>query len=253
MNNYHLAGGIYGREWSCGPISDDYSGIDHVVDWERTWKVSQASINNHINMWNTANYVVPPSIADWPEVAEYVDFNSNSVYDPENGDYPVIRGDEAVLSITNDDIVRMPGRNKMRVEIHTLNYAYNSTGSALNNTIFTNYKIFNKSDVDYHSVYLSLFEDYSLGGYTDDYIGSDTSLNALYFYNADNDDAILGIGNIPAKGLSFLNTNMSSATYFTNTCSYSIGAPEEPLDYYCYLMGHWRDGTVMTYGECFWR
>ncbi|MBK8414466.1 MAG: hypothetical protein IPL22_08125 [Bacteroidetes bacterium] len=54
--------------------------------------------------------MVPTNIADWlvsihlfsRVLAPFADFNSNGIYDPQNGDYPYILGDESIYSIFND-------------------------------------------------------------------------------------------------------------------------------------------------------
>jgi len=251
-NIFRMIGGQFQgySDWVSGPVSNDYYSEEYATKYKRVWSIYKSEIDNHITNWNTGGYIMPEAIKNWPDIADYFDYNTNGEYDPENGDYPLIRGDQAILTIFNDDLGNHTlYRKKMLVEVHALNYAFNSTDSALNNTIFTNYKIINKSSHDYSSVFLGIFDDIDIGGAIDDYMGSDTMLNSYYIYNGDNTDDDYGTGNIPAQSVTFLNTKMTSATYFTNGAPAGMSDPVLPIGYYNYLMGNWKDGTPMTYGS----
>jgi len=250
-NIFHMAAGGYNglTDWEAGPISNDYFSAEYTAKYNRVWKINKSEVDEHIANWNTSGYVIPEVIENWPDIADYFDYNTNGIYDPENGDYPLIRGDQAILCIFNDELGNYTeNRKKMLVEVHALNYAFNSPDSALNNTIFTNYKIINKSPHNYSSVFLGIYDDIDIGGADDDYMGSDTVLNSYYIYNGDNTDYYYGTGNIPAQSITFLNTKMTSATYYTNGANPSMTDPSTPIEYYNYLMGYWKDGVPMTYG-----
>jgi hypothetical protein len=265
-NEFHMATGLYGRStyslspigwsgtrtenWSLGPIDSDFNSIDHLGYWHYPRKVYQYEIDNHIANWSSPGYLVPESIAAWPEEGYYLDYNSNGNYDPENGDYPIIRGDGAVLSISNDAFYDLDIRQPLNVQVQTLTYAYDApSDSALNNTYFINYRIQNKSDNNYSSVYLGVFRDFDLGGAFDDYFGTDTVKNMIYVYNSDNDDQFYPTGSIPAIGISILNTKMTSALYIANP-GYTVpmSAPQNSQEVYNYLTGFWKDGSPITYG-----
>lgn len=247
-NQLHMSGGLFERDWAYGPVSDGFNTFDHVMKWHRNWKLNKNEIDYHKINWGQDNYEMPYAIEHWPDISDYLDSNANGIYDPENGDYPIIRGDQALLNITNDNLTNHIGRQKMKVEIQALSYAYQSEDSALNNTVFTNYKVQNKSLNNYTSVYLSIFNEVDIGWYWDDYVGTDTSLNAYYVYNADNEDDVYGVGNIPADGVVFLNTKMTSTSYYNGVYGNYADHPISPIDYYNYLLGYWMDGSAMTYG-----
>lgn len=70
-------------------------------------KVSQADIEKHKTSFNSNSYNMPEGIKNWPatgdstvgmatDLAPFVDVNQNGCYDPENGDYPIIKGEEAL-------------------------------------------------------------------------------------------------------------------------------------------------------------
>jgi hypothetical protein len=119
-------------------------------------------------------------------IAPYYDFNNDGVYNPSNGDFPLIRGDQAVLFIMND-VARLhleSQSNPLGVEILGMAYAFDAPfDSTLNNTIFFHYDIINKSEVDYHDTYLGIFTDFDLGFYQDDRIQSDVEKGMFFAYN----------------------------------------------------------------------
>ena len=120
------------------------------------------------------------------KLAPFSDRNGNGIYEPFDGDYPEIRGDQCLFFIFNDD--RGPHLesqgNKLRAEIHGMAYAWDiPTDSAFNNTVFLSYKIFNRSQHTYDSVYLGMFTDIDIGYMNDDYIGCDVERSMYYGYN----------------------------------------------------------------------
>ncbi|MBA3899425.1 MAG: hypothetical protein H0X62_04310, partial [Bacteroidetes bacterium] len=131
------------------------------------WKINKSDIDNHISNFATAGYILPASIANWPGngntangemalLAPYFDVNLNDKYDPQNGDYPLIRGNQAIFFIFNDDKVpHSSGAVKMGIEVHGMAYSFsNLSDSALNHAVFVNYEIYNRSSNNYNDVYL---------------------------------------------------------------------------------------------------
>ena len=249
----HLAAQRYyeqGIDFQPGPISTDTS-IYHLEKdkWNRVWKVSQAEINFHVTHYNNTSYVMPIDIATWPGngnpaygqskyLAPYVDANNNGIYDPQNGDYPIIRGDEALYFIYNDDLLHTETQGlSITAEIHGLAYAFNAPNdTALNNTIFINYRIYNRSQNNYDSLYIGSFTDFDIGYAFDDYVGCDTNLSMFYGYNGKNID---GEGESwaygaypPAQGVTLLNNQMSSFDFNNGT-----GDPQVAIEYYNLMNG----------------
>ena len=251
-----------------GPISNNYNDSSYQVNYNRVWKINKSDIDYHIANYILTSYIVPPSIANWPGngnvangemsvLAPYFDANSNSTYDPANGDYPLIRGDQAIFFMFNDDKdVHNSGGAKMGIEIHGLAYSFaNPADSALSQTVFVNYEIFNRSANNYHDVFFGSFTDMDLGFGSDDFVGCDSLLNMFYTYNSTDTDGIGAVGSYgapaPAQGAVFLNHPISKFEYFNNS---NNGAPvysTDPLtasDYYNFLRGIWKDSVPMTYG-----
>ncbi|PCI94830.1 MAG: hypothetical protein COB15_13015 [Flavobacteriales bacterium] len=208
-------GYTYGRS---GPIMDSIHYPTHYdYRWDRVWKIENSDINN----WTTPGYQPPQVFLDWPaegelikgqafRLAPFVDNNNDNVYNPYDGDYPKIKGQQAIYFMYNDMREKVFGQKPMQTEVHGMAYAYNCfSDSALNNTIFLDYTIYNRSNLTYDSTYIGMWTDIDIGGSTDDYVGCDVQRSTFYGYNGDNDDeggnGGLGYGiHPPAQGVTFL-------------------------------------------------
>jgi len=185
-------------DFYAGPVMDsvNYSIYQDTL-WSRTWKVTKAEIENHKTHWNTQGYIAPANIVSWPgngntsygqaaELAPFFDRNGDGKYNAANGDYPSIMGDEAIYVIYNDDrdIHKETRGQKMRLEIHLMAYAFDlPDDSAFKNTIFLNYKIYNRSSRTYYNTYLGAFVDLDVGFPADDFIGCDVKRSSFIGFN----------------------------------------------------------------------
>ncbi len=254
-----------GRDYYPGPVMDSASFQAEAANWNKVWKINKSAIDYHIAHWSDTGYVMPNSIAHWPvyanpslninhDLAPYVDTDGNGHYDPLNGDYPKIRGDQAIYFIYNDSVFKHAesGGKRIGVEVHAMAYAYNSN-PLLNKTIFINYLIYNKSPKIYDSIYIGLFTDIDIGDATDDYIGCDTVLNTYFGYNADSCDGSIGnphtyANNPPVQAISFCNQRMNSFAYYNNLGLHeSMSDPDKASEYYLYLTSRWKDSTHFVY------
>lgn len=213
-NQIHLARQMYlmGLDLYPGPISDSihYNAL-YDSTWRKIWKVSRQEILYHVSNFWLPGYTMPVSIGTWPahgntalgqsaNLAPFVDYNNNGVYDPQNGDYPLIRGDECIYFICNDDrgTHNETFGEKLKIEIHGMQYAYNcSQSSMLNDAIFLHYDIYNRSNNTYDSTMVGYFTDFDIGAYSDDFVGTNVSKGYVYGYNGDSID---GNGNPGSYG-----------------------------------------------------
>lgn len=264
----HLAAQTYrqsGNDFWPGPVADDYSSSAYTDAYNNVWVVDKAAIDEHILNWSTMGYITPEAILNWPAngntangeaeyLAPFYDYNVNGIYDPAHGDYPLIRGDEALFFMFNDDAGphEESGGSKLGVEVHGMAYAFSAAAedTALNQTLFIHYEIFNRSENNYHDLYAGLKTDFDIGCYNDDWVGCDTSLNMFYGFNGDNSDdgCEAGYGmHPPAQGVVMLNDKLTSFMFYSNDFTV-IGNPEAANDYYNYMKALWKDGTHLTYG-----
>lgn len=258
----------YGPDFYSGPVMDSSAyGNDQDIQWHKVWKLSAADIRNHRQHWQDLNYEPIREIMEWPgngdttlgqaaNLAPFYDFDRNGKYDPYQGDFPLIKGDQAIFTITNDD--RGPhletGGKKLGIEIQTLYYAYeNNDDSALKYTTFADQHIINRSNYSFHDVYVGHFLDFDLGYPYDDFLHCDTILQSAICYNGVAVDGP-GSGAVygehpPAQSFTCLNYQMDGFVYFFNFgVPQSMQDPYNDFQYYRYLQGLWRDSTHFTYG-----
>lgn len=293
--NLKLAAQTYGQsgnDFYTGPIDTINLTTDSatMLQWHRLWKINKTSIDSFINWSNNHSiypgYVIPEVIATWPgngdpshneahQLAPFYDKNNDGMYNPNDGDYPCIKGDQALFYIFND--VGGPhtetGGAQLGVEIHAMIYGFNNPAdTAIYNTIFVNYQIINRSDSTIDSTYIGNFTDTDVGYSFDDYVGCDVSRSTFYGYNGEAyDPGTFGYGNHPpAQGIFMLkgplaqtqdiDTNrkcvivdtsksymMSNFVYYNNDFTVT-GNPFTANQYNNYLHGIWKDTTSITYG-----
>ncbi len=296
---------------NAGPIMTSSLYASEGVDWNKVWIVQCQEIQQYI-AWFDCNldpncdasftfpgYQIPSSILTWPahgdvskgqsyNLAPFYDRNNDNIYDPNSGDYPLIKGDEAIYFIYNDERPFYDGNDThspMKTEVHTMVYAFSTADEEINNTIFINYKIYNRSTDNYTDCHIGFWADFDLGNYTDDYLGSDVSRNSFYVYNGDSfDDNNGGIGygtNLPAQAVTFLrgpkqdsngqddlfglgaNESVNGTGFGDgiidnefwglesfvrhNWSSIDLGTPVTETHFYNYLMGKKLDGTPLSY------
>ncbi|MCD6366149.1 MAG: T9SS type A sorting domain-containing protein, partial [Bacteroidales bacterium] len=240
-----------------GPFADTYDSIFY-DKYNRVWKVNKSEITYHINHWNDLGYTMPEVIENWPGngnmangeapvLAPYIDANGNSIYDPQNGDYPYILGDQAIYTILNDDAVLDSTLcvSPVGIELHVLVYAFQDTG-VINNTFLIHFDIIKHSSNNYHNVLLGLNSDFDIGNAFDDYVGCDTTQNLYFGYNGDSLDEKYGT-HPPAVGALFLNKQLYSFMYYNFSSNIFDRDPKNGFDYYNYMNAIWRDSIHLSH------
>ncbi|MBK6400091.1 MAG: T9SS type A sorting domain-containing protein [Bacteroidetes bacterium] len=257
----HIASQVYGQAGNdlfYGPIATNYSDPSYLLH-DAVYKINRTTINDHILNYQNSGYIVPNELSRWPgngnvangeaaSLAPYADINLNGTYDPANGDYPLIRGDQAIYFIFNDakSVHTETGGASLGLEFHAMLYGYNSPDPALNESVFLNLEIYNRSDLNYDSTYFGLFVDMDLGGSQDDLVGYDSLKKIFYTYNASSFDLVYG-SIVPAQGCLSLN-NIPSRFITYNNDNTNQGNPVSANDYYNYLKGKWLDESPLTFG-----
>lgn len=200
-----------------GPYTSSGNYTHEVMDeYSRGYYVSRDMIEDHItnSVTGTPGYTIPYGIASWPvegdislgqaaDLAEYVDRNGNGTYDPENGDYPKIYGDQCILNIYHSPNV--DGESD-KIECHEYVFTLDcDTSEALRHTVFTKQLYFARDGQSLDSVYYRSMVDFDNGNYNDDYVGTNVRLGMIYAYNGDafdeNNGGSIGFNDtIPAMG-----------------------------------------------------
>ncbi|ASS48012.1 MAG: hypothetical protein A3D31_01025 [Candidatus Fluviicola riflensis] len=222
---------------------------------ESLWAIEQTTINDHIAHWNDSGYVIPTAISNWPAngntangesqiLAPFSDLDGDHLYEPETGEYPIIRGDKAILCILNDHAdVHSSGAETIGLELHILFYQYTSADPAIDNTTFIHSRWYNRGTQTLYNFKPGSTVDFDLGNPQDDYYGTAPQSNLAYVYNGDmNDEPFagqIGYGEYPpAVGIVALNTGLASHVPLTGGQNSLT-----PSQYYHLLSGKDNFGT----------
>lgn len=305
-NNYlKIAAEMYrqgGKDFHTGPLSfnNDSAWINPktVEDYYKVWKLNKTDIEYHVLHWAEPEYEPIDHILNWPAhgdetlhqsyyLAPFVDLNNNGDYEPMQGDYPLIRGDQLLFFIFNDQLDHSEtSGGTIGIEIHGFAYAFNTPNNpSLNNTTFLSYKIFNRSQQTITNAYAGVLTDIDLGNAGDDFVGCDIKRGTHYAYNGteidgngepnsfgeyppaqgvvilggpylgeDGIDNPYGECNVSINGVGFGDGVEDNERYgmnhfmHYNNWSGPTGNPVFPGHYYNYMEGFWNDGTSILYG-----
>lgn len=316
-NSLKIAAQTYGTssgesDFYPGPLDPETGRTDQATcaQWDRFFVVDASSIDLHLLQYNQAlernepydTELIPDQIKRWPArgnqfFAEEVGFdlpntsqglgafwdqNGNGLYEPDDGDYPIIeiRGcdeprypDQMIFWIYNDagNVHEQTGsETPIQMEVQVQAFAY-STNDEINNMTFQRYKLINRAIESIDSTFFAMWVDPDLGCYSDDYIGCDVGRSLAYVYNEDALDGNSGCDcpqgintycdDVPILGVDYFRgpldefgqeIGMSSFTYFNNNIPPAPPPgtidPNTTEEYYNYLSGTWRDGTPFTFG-----
>ena len=221
-----LAGVTYrtgnATDFYSGPLDEDgQTNVDVCNDWDRHFVVKGENIENHLTNYkesveNNVGYPcdsISEDVKYWPakgnpffnekysfqlpdqNLADFFDMDADGIYNPCNGDYPIVsqRGcgaietpDEIVFWIFNDNggPHRLTLATAVQMEIQVEAFAY-ATQNEINDMTFYRYKVINKASDDIRDCYFGLWTDPDLGCSEDDYIGCDVPRSLAYVYNED--------------------------------------------------------------------
>lgn len=301
-----------GLDYFPGPLGTNASITPATsAQFDQVWKVDQSDVDRQLAYFHCLydpncdtqaefpGYTVPASFFSWPahgdmslgqayDLAPFIDFDGDGNYNPEHGDAPCISGDQALFAIYNDMLQphTESGGDQIGLEVHMMPFAFASDVQAIDQTIFIRYRLINRGPHTLHDTYVGIWNDFDLGGASDDFVGCDAGRSLFYVYNGDSIDEPAnghpGYGLYPpAFGEVFLQgplmdpdgtdnsdtlslpgyngTDFNDSvvdnerlgmSYFLyhNNAGGASGDPDGAQAYYGYLRGQWQDGTPLTYG-----
>lgn len=286
MSGYDVQGQLYTSavmfhdkvDYWPGPL-DSTNHIDFATSekWAKIWKINKAEIVAFLSqaVHNVNN--TPANILTWPakgnvnakgnndsilsiteDMAPFVDANNDGKYNALDGDYPKIKGDQALWWVfsdngpTHDFTSSVP----LKVEVHAMAYA-TMTGTSTDNVVYYDYTVINKSGRNYEDYRLGLWSDEDLGYYGDDYVGFDSSHRMGYAYNgtANDGQGQGGYGNNPPMaGVMFIklpddngSVKVPAGSFIYNNNDMTvIGNPANGADVDNYLRSRIRTGAHIT-------
>lgn len=204
-----------------GRVTGPYTPVgnysyEQMDQFNRGYFVTRDMINAHVLEITAGNptYVIPFGIRQWPahgdvslgqaaNLAGFFDQNSNGIYEPEQGDYPTIYGDQCLLNIYHQHPNVPDGAS---IETHQYYFTFDcNQEEAIENTVFVRTHNFARTQPLFDA-YVGNYFDFDIGGAPDDYCGSNVELGMIYGYNGDLlDQSANGVAGfqdtIPAVGL----------------------------------------------------
>ncbi|MFC2113927.1 hypothetical protein ACFLRI_01110 [Bacteroidota bacterium] len=275
-----------GESWDFfpGPLDKYSASIDEseCIKWDRIFQVTREEIDLYIE---SNGATMSDNIRDWPAhgdeskgqakfLAPFFDSDGDNLYDPYQGDYPEVKGDQTLWFVYNDkgNIHTETEALSIGLEIQTQAFAF-STNDEINNMTFYQQKIINRSKSKLNKVYFGQWADADLGYAYDDYVACDSTRSLGICYNGDDfDEGQMGYGsNPPSIGIDFFQGPladefdgvdndkdgeideegeeiiMSKFVYYNNDWSLK-GNPQEGIHFYYYLVGKFKNGQKMRYG-----
>ena len=259
--------------------------------YDKIYKVTRVEIEKHVEAWQNGTLnSISEGIKNWPgngnganepdQLAPFFDQDSNGIYEPRKGDYPVLQTECRGVAIPREKNLPSEQPDQMLwfvyndrgnihsetqgvaqgLELQTTAFAY-ATNDEINNMTFYTTRIINRGS-SLSNTYFGQWVDPDLGNYSDDYVGCDVDLSLGFCYNGDdNDEGILGYGlNPPSVGVDFfegpkeikiidgqeteVELGISKFIVYENDYT-QTGNPETPIHFYNYLRGKWKDGRPM--------
>jgi hypothetical protein len=196
-------GPTYAASWTkadfrAGPVMDSsyYNEYQDTL-WNYVWNLKKSDIEYHKAHFHDPGYVPIRDILTWPgngmvfmgesaRLAPFFDVNNDGIYTPFAGDYPLIKGDQCLFFIFSDDkeYHTESWGEKMKTEVLGMAYVFDiPQDSAFSNTVFLNYKIYNRSGNTYFNTFTGIFTDIDVGFYEDDLAGCDVERSTIFGYN----------------------------------------------------------------------
>ncbi len=277
---YRLSGNDY---WP-GPL-DASGALDYVTSekWAKIWKVRRSDVNTHLGNAGHTIANTPEAILTWPakgnanaegkdgapltiteDMAPFIDLNGDGIYQPLNGEYPDIKGEQTLFWVFSDNgpVHNLTNGQPLKMQVHAMAYAY-KRNTLIDYVVYHDYTVINKSGQNYRDMRVGVWEDVDLGYYQDDFIGFDSAHRMVVTYNGTNDDGgsaghpVNSYGlNPPAVGLTWIRlpgdaggsyVPAGGLTGFNNDASV-IGNPVIDTEYNHYLRGRMRNGAPILHG-----
>ena|GEM_PF-5367597 len=233
------------NDFSAGPFAQ----IAVPENFMKAQKVSQQEIKNHAASYKQDNYSPAANILNWPgsfngsNYGAFVDFNANATYEPKNGDYPLIRGDQSFVKIENDKELLNRNSAKQPLGIEATQYFFlfpNAGDPIMDNTIGFRWVLKNISGQDWDTVLAGVNFHGSVSA--NNYISTDVTNNGMMIYSKNNTSKQFA-------SVLLLNQKLVSSHYYTNSLGNQNGIPSKDADFMNYLNGKWINGKNLTRGN----
>lgn len=269
-DNRDFWSGILNQSNQCSPVVS--------AAWNHVWKMTRTDIEQFRAAYNSGNPSnIPASVREWPaagnvnakgangtdiyqymipgrQYAPFIDADADGIYNPTQGDYPKIQGEQMMWIAYNDmvDVKQSTGSLGIGLEIHASMWCYKRNTIA-DNIVFVKYDVHNRGNLKLDSCKMALWANPDLGELEDDYAGVDTLRGMGYVYNSQPTDGSGQPGsgtygaNPPAAGVLFLqNHGFNSFLVNRGFLPYEQTEPHNAAEFYKVMTGHTIMGTPIN-------
>lgn len=234
----------YSTEFMPGPILASGTAANPDLPEHRIYKINRDGTGD----WDTWPFDQGAPALKAKNGSDSLDGSGNKI--------PKLIGDQTLWWVMNDldptAHAAVFSTNPMGVEEQVMVFGYN-TSDPLGNIMFIQWTIINKSNTNYDSCFVAVWDDPDLGDAVDDLVGCDTTLSMGYVYNGGPVDATYGT-TPPALGFDFFRgpenpkgsgnyLPMSSFVYYWNGAPDPYGDPEDATQMYNFMRGFANDGS----------
>jgi hypothetical protein len=267
-----------GNDYWPGPLDNNGTlSYSTSTDWARIWKVYKTDVDGFKATTTHTLQNTPLAILEWPaknnpyargannapltitnDMAPFIDVNTDGNYNPLDGDYPEMKGDQMLWWVFSDNGAThnnaLTPSIPLKVEVHACAYGY-KRNTLIDDVLYYEFKIANKSTNNYNKFRFGIWSDADLGYYLDDYIGFDSTRRMGIVYNGTSTDGFGALDHygaqIPVAGITLLKMPGDNAPayqpagsfmYYNNDNSV-MGNPEVDSSYDNYLRATWRNGA----------
>lgn len=260
------------QDFVSGPYNESQLSSTHCNFYNNFFEISMFDLIQFDAELNSSNVPlsysqIPQNILKWPakgntylqtqgitivdELAPFIDLNQNNIYDPENGDFPFFKGHKALMWVMNDNNVNSDRENNpLHVEVVAMAYAFNdNTNETINNSIFYDFTFKRKLPGSINDFIFSIYADYDIGVFVQNYIGCDTANNIGFTYNI-NYYYCEGYHDISYIKL-IDNDSSLKLNSFLNLYSGNTGGmnhPQNNQEFRNIQEGNWKDGEPLYFG-----
>ena len=244
----------YGVMLRPGPLNEAGLPPEDCTPYDRIYVVTKNDVERYL-----AGEGGGEDLLEWPVEAGAPVLDGDGVagnYNLAGGDEPAILGDRMAWWVMNDvyyDRIPPFQTQPINLEVQVSAFAIASNPATLRNTTLYRYRLRYMGAEPFDSVHVAHYVHSYLGDEFDNYVGSDTTLDMGFFYNAEEVDEEYGVP--PAVGLLVLQgpvvdgerlgmTSLHHQPRVSGGCN--PGADAE--DSYNLMRGIWCDGIPITEG-----
>jgi hypothetical protein len=203
VDGEHRAAGsrYFNFQFAPGPLDADGNPPEDCSQYDRIYRVSRGDVQRYYETGEATD-----DLRDWPVDLGAAVLDGDGVsgnYNLEGGDEPAISGEQMLWWVMNDvGTAELLNRTPVPVEVRASTFAIPSTVPALDQATLYRFEVTYRGTQPLDSAYVAFWKDIDLGDASDDYIGTDTTLDMSFAYNGDEVDARYGVP--PAVGTKLL-------------------------------------------------